>query len=92
MLSSIGAALGLSATTGMWPVIVFFGVIALVTMVALCRAKREDIPRVFESFAAAFGFHKVGDSGDAGNTPKLDSRERPPLKQASDPDRTEEVA
>jgi hypothetical protein len=72
---------------------VFFGVIAIVTLVALCRAKREDIPRIFESFAAAFGFHKLENPGSAaGSTPEPDCQEHPQLEQASGPDEPEEVA
>lgn len=30
-----------------------------VPMVALLRARQEDVPRVFEAFAGAFGFRSV---------------------------------
>lgn len=91
MLSSI-TAVGVSATAGIWHVLVFFGVIASVTLVALCRAKREDIPRIFESFAAAFGFRKFEEPGSATGTPQLNGRESPQRKQVAGADEPEEIA
>ncbi|MEU2043802.1 hypothetical protein [Nocardia niwae] len=94
MLDSFTAAIGPVAAASVWPTVVFLGVIAIVTLVALCRAKREDIPRIFESFAAAFGFHNLVGSGSAtGGAPQLDGRESPQqLEQASGTDEPEEVA
>ncbi|MFE3023387.1 hypothetical protein [Nocardia tengchongensis] len=40
------------------PLLLLAGVVLLVTLVALLRAEKDDIPRVFASFAEAFGVHR----------------------------------
>ena len=46
---------------GVWPLIICVVAVALVTIVALCLAESEDVPRIFESFAAAFGLRRADD-------------------------------
>ncbi|MEV3966070.1 hypothetical protein AB0M34_35275 [Nocardia sp. NPDC050193] len=53
---SVGA--GVSAWTVFWvqlPVLVFALAVIIVAITALRRARPEDVPRVFEAFATAFG-------------------------------------
>lgn len=55
-LSPIEAlAVGSAAPAVSWP-LYFFGAFTVVTVVALCRAKRDDVPKIFAAFASAFGF------------------------------------
>ncbi|MEU0539746.1 hypothetical protein ABZ319_07730 [Nocardia sp. NPDC005978] len=48
---------------GVWPLLLLVGSVALVTIVALFRAPREHVWVVFESFAAAFGIHRLHGCG-----------------------------
>ncbi|WP_147265783.1 hypothetical protein [Nocardia puris] len=45
-------------TAGVWPAVVFLAVVAIVTVVALCRAPRSDVSKIFAAFVAGFGFRK----------------------------------
>ncbi|MBF6209268.1 hypothetical protein IU483_35255 [Streptomyces gardneri] len=47
----------MSVTAG--PLLVLAFVVLVVTVIALCRAEKQDVPKIFASFAQAFGFHKA---------------------------------
>ncbi|WP_147139602.1 hypothetical protein [Nocardia ninae] len=49
------------ASAGVSPLLALAVSVTVVTIVALCRTKKEDIPRVFEAFASAFGIHRHPD-------------------------------
>ncbi|MFJ9371329.1 hypothetical protein ACIRRA_43965 [Nocardia sp. NPDC101769] len=59
------------AAVGVWPLAVLAIAVTLVTVIALCRAERDDIPTVFESFAAAFGIHRRDGKPDGAQKPPL---------------------
>ncbi len=42
---------------GIWPLLSVILAVTSVTLVALFRARREDIPAVFASFTRGFGLH-----------------------------------
>ncbi|MEV6071865.1 hypothetical protein AB0L82_35450 [Nocardia sp. NPDC052001] len=42
---------------GIWPLLVFFGLVLVVSVIALIRAEKKDVPAIFKAFAEAFGFH-----------------------------------
>ncbi|MDE1674329.1 hypothetical protein [Nocardia gipuzkoensis] len=46
-------------SASIWPLLIFMTVVLVVTVVALIRAPKKDIARIFEAFAAAFGIHKA---------------------------------
>ncbi|MCC3318359.1 hypothetical protein [Nocardia africana] len=52
---------------GIWPMVVFTAMVGVVTLIALMRADREDIPEIFASFAAAFGIHRRRSADDHGS-------------------------
>ncbi len=62
-----------SAAMGVWPVVVFLGVVVVVTVIALVRANRDDVPRVFAAFASAFGFRVVRVDDDTAPEPAADA-------------------
>ncbi|MFD4358046.1 hypothetical protein ACFWPX_36275 [Nocardia sp. NPDC058518] len=68
MSTSIPSVVGEAAAVGVWPVVLLLGAIVLVTVIALVRANRDDVPRVFESFAGSFGFRKPLQRDVAENT------------------------
>ncbi|MEV6281068.1 hypothetical protein [Nocardia sp. NPDC051832] len=45
-------------SAGVWPLVLLVGGVVVVTLVALCRAEVNDVPKVFASFADAFGIHR----------------------------------
>ncbi|MGF6883470.1 hypothetical protein ABIA39_004870 [Nocardia sp. GAS34] len=51
-------AAGPIAPEAAWP-LYFFGAFTVVAVVALCRAKRDDVPKIFAAFAAALGFRRL---------------------------------
>ncbi|MEV6429329.1 hypothetical protein [Nocardia sp. NPDC051463] len=57
MLTTILSAVAESAAAGVFPATVFLGAVTLVTVIALCRADHNDVPKIFDSFTSAFGFH-----------------------------------
>ncbi|MFI6960009.1 hypothetical protein ACIBJI_41905 [Nocardia sp. NPDC050408] len=65
MLTTILSAVAESAAAGVFPATVFLGVVTVVTVIALCRADRGDVPKIFASFTSAFGFHKHSKSDAA---------------------------
>ncbi|MFD0366171.1 hypothetical protein ACFQZZ_32440 [Nocardia sp. GCM10030253] len=52
---------------GIWPILAFFVLVSVVSVVALVRAEAKDVPLIFKAFAAAFGFRGPEDE-DAGTT------------------------
>lgn len=60
-VDSASVVLGGSVWTVFWiqlPVLVLAVAVIIVATTALRRARPEDVPRVFEAFAAAFGRHR----------------------------------
>lgn len=51
---------------GVWPLLSLILAVTSVTLVALFRAKREDIPGVFASFTRGFGLHRSADRSPCG--------------------------
>lgn len=54
------------------PAAIFLGMVVVVTVIALVRANRDDVPRIFAAFASAFGFRVVvgGEGSDADEADK----------------------
>ncbi|WP_181724197.1 hypothetical protein [Nocardia gipuzkoensis] len=50
------AGVGVIAWINVWTAIAVVVCAGVVTVIALCRARRDDVPQVFEAWAAAFGF------------------------------------
>ena len=57
-------AAGPVAPEAAWP-LYFFGAFTVVAVVALCRAKRDDVPKIFAAFAAALGFRRLPRQGSS---------------------------
>ncbi|MEU0539743.1 hypothetical protein ABZ319_07715 [Nocardia sp. NPDC005978] len=56
-------------SAGVWPLAMMAALIVavmLVAVIALFRAKQDDVPKVFESFATGFGFHRRSCTHDGG--------------------------
>ncbi|MFD0366052.1 hypothetical protein ACFQZZ_31820 [Nocardia sp. GCM10030253] len=51
---------------GIWPLLAMILAVTSVTLMALLRAKREDIPGVFASFARGFGLHRSANRSPCG--------------------------
>ena len=51
MLQAEGFAFGGAS----WTVLIVVALVVIVTITALLRARREDVPRVFDSFVRIFG-------------------------------------
>ncbi|MEV0544384.1 hypothetical protein [Nocardia salmonicida] len=88
MSTSIPSVVGEAASLGVWPVVLLLGAIVLVTVIALVRANRDDVPRVFESFAGSFGFRKplqrdVAGKVDAGAHDRVGTRADQSDRQSS---------
>ncbi|MFI6958227.1 hypothetical protein ACIBJI_32760 [Nocardia sp. NPDC050408] len=49
---------------GLWPLVILVLAVVTVTIVALARADKRDIPAVFGAFAQAFGLHKRTEERD----------------------------
>ncbi|MFI5782690.1 hypothetical protein [Nocardia sp. NPDC051570] len=52
------------AATGLWPLLILATAVVTVTAIALCRADRCDIPKIFTAFAASFGFRGLAGADD----------------------------
>lgn len=50
---------GALATTNVYPIVAFIGCMTVVTIIALFRARRDDVPKIFESWSRAFGFART---------------------------------
>lgn len=76
MLASpaVSAITSLAGTSLLIVLLVACAAILIVTIVALVRADKRDIPQVFGSFAAAFGFRKT--------TPALPDRAPQPAAES----------
>ncbi|CAM3870086.1 hypothetical protein SMNI109538_17100 [Smaragdicoccus niigatensis] len=46
---------GFSVGGASWTVLIVVALVVIVTITALLRARREDVPRVFDSFVRIFG-------------------------------------
>lgn len=84
-----------SAAASSWPALLFLSTVVLVTVIALIRADRDDVPKVFELFAGAFGFRKPTtdrptDSGLDVHNERSDSL--PETKRVPEPSNPEEDA
>ncbi|WP_157122204.1 hypothetical protein [Nocardia violaceofusca] len=58
----------LFTVSSLLPVTVLTAMIVVVTIVALCRADKKDVPQIFASFAAAYGFRKSQSRDDLSGT------------------------
>ena len=58
----------LFTASSLLPMTVLAAMIVIVTIVALCRADKKDVPQIFASFAAAFGFRKSQSRTDLSGT------------------------
>ncbi|MBF6278058.1 hypothetical protein [Nocardia nova] len=56
LVPTLAAPLGTEGATP--PLLVLAAMVIIVTIVALLRADKKDIPQIFASFATAFGFHR----------------------------------
>lgn len=45
------------------PVVVFMACVTVVTIIALFRAKQDDVPKIFVAWSAAFGLRRNDESG-----------------------------
>lgn len=53
---------GTLVATNTTPVVVFMSCVTIVTITALFRAKRDDVPRVFGAWSTAFGLRRDDES------------------------------
>lgn len=63
MSTGVLSVVGESTALAVWPVAAFLGVVFVVTVIALVRAERNDVPRVFAAFVGGFGF-RAGPAGE----------------------------
>ncbi|MFB7875691.1 hypothetical protein ACFC06_10590 [Nocardia sp. NPDC056064] len=47
---------GVILSTQWWAAAAYFSAVTVVTILALCRANRDDVPWIFEAWVAGFGF------------------------------------
>ncbi|MEV0357747.1 hypothetical protein AB0H71_16980 [Nocardia sp. NPDC050697] len=72
-MSPVPAVVSSALTAGLWPLLISITAIMTVTIVALVRAEKADIPAVFESFARAFGLQrKVREQRDTDSMPPVE--------------------
>ena len=57
-------------SSSLLPVTGLAAMIVIVTIVALIRADKKDVPQIFASFAAAFGFRKNQSRAGLPDTPR----------------------
>ncbi|WP_280338633.1 hypothetical protein [Nocardia neocaledoniensis] len=63
MSTGVLSVVGESTALAVWPVTAFLGVVFVVTVIALVRAERNDVPRIFAAFVGGFGF-RTGPAGE----------------------------
>ncbi|MGV9679190.1 hypothetical protein ACWDSJ_28245 [Nocardia sp. NPDC003482] len=51
--------MSLLTAMNIWPLVCLLLAVVTVTVIALMRADRKDIPEVFAAFAQAFGIHRT---------------------------------
>ncbi|MBL1079728.1 hypothetical protein JK358_35540 [Nocardia sp. 2] len=69
-MPTVVSALQSLAAASVWPLLIFVCAFTLVSIIAVCRAEKADVPQVFASFAHAFGFHSAsGTVTDTEDTP-----------------------
>lgn len=81
MSSPAPAVISSLLATGLWPLAILVLAVVTVTVVALARADKRDIPAVFGAFAQAFGLHKHTsehrEQRDTDRVVPIDEAERP---------------
>lgn len=45
-------------SAGLRQLLLVVGAVVIVTVIALCRCNKADVPRIFDSFTAGFGIHR----------------------------------
>ncbi|MEU4414805.1 hypothetical protein [Nocardia salmonicida] len=73
MSSPAPAVVSSILAVGLWPLVILVLAVVTVTIVALARADKSDIPAVFGAFAHAFGLHKhTGERDEQRDTDHVD--------------------